>query len=140
MNLRYRLNLIVTAVLLIILVIGAVKAIHSAREDVRAEVASTMDFALHMLNAELSHFKFKDKVLKEQPESPFMLNKLTGVRHLRIEFYGMHNQLIESNEDETSNDHKPYPDWFGREMYSALDDLKPERLPVYVNSQKIGES
>lgn len=139
MNLRYRLNLIVTAVLLIILVIGAVKAIHNAREDVRAEVASTMDFALHMLDAELSHFRFRDKVLSEESQSPFMLSKLAGVRHLRIEFYGPTNQLIESNEDENSNEHQPYPDWFGQEMYSALDDLKPERLPVYVNTKKIGE-
>ena len=139
MNLRYRLNLIVTAVLLIILVIGAVKAIHNAREDVRAEVASTMDFALHMLDAELSHFRFRDKVLSDESQSPFMLSKLAGVRHLRIEFYGPTNQLIESNEDENSNEHQPYPDWFGQEMYSALDDLKPERLPVYVNTKKIGE-
>jgi two-component system sensor histidine kinase UhpB len=55
MNLRFRLNLIVTLTLVVTLFIGALITIHNARETVRAEVSSTMDLALHMLYAYVAH-------------------------------------------------------------------------------------
>jgi len=139
MNLRYRLNLIVTIVLLIILVIGAVKAIHNARENVRAEVASTMDFALHMLDAELRHFKLDNSAESIKKSSPFMLKKLAEVRHLRIEFYGPNHQLIETNESGENPAHNLSPKWFRNQMSEALKDIPEEIIPVYVNNKRLGE-
>jgi two-component system sensor histidine kinase UhpB len=54
-NLRFRLNLIVTLVLLIFLVLSAIQAVSNARSSVHAELASAMELIKHLLDAELRH-------------------------------------------------------------------------------------
>jgi len=56
MSLTVRLNLMITMLLLIVISLGAILSIHSAREDVRAEVQSTASLASHLLDAEILHY------------------------------------------------------------------------------------
>jgi two-component system, NarL family, sensor histidine kinase UhpB len=139
MTLRFRLNLIVTLILLVILSIGAVITIQNARESVRAEVDSTMDLALHMLEAELSHFKRTGLMGVMDDISPFNLGRLSGVRHLRIEFYDRHGYLVETNQVEDEHDEADPPAWFVNQMHDALENMTVKSLPVLVNGDVIGK-
>ncbi|MES9814859.1 MAG: hypothetical protein ABW161_18800 [Candidatus Thiodiazotropha sp.] len=138
MNLRFRLNLIVTLVLLIILVISAIQAVNNARENVRAELASAMVFAAHMLAAELRHV-YQTEELRQQQPAPFKLDRLVNVRHLQIAFYDLQNNLVESNDITPPENGDTTPDWFKQLMQTALRDITKKRLPVYVNTAKQGE-
>ncbi|MBT3094043.1 MAG: histidine kinase [Candidatus Thiodiazotropha endolucinida] len=138
MNLRFRLNLIVTLVLLIILVISAIQAVNNARENVRAELASAMVFAAHMLAAELRHV-YQTEELRQQQPAPFKLDRLVNVRHLQIAFYDLQNNLVENNNITPPENSDATPDWFKQLMQTALRDITKKRLPVYVNTTKQGE-
>jgi two-component system sensor histidine kinase UhpB len=72
MNLQFRLNLIVTLVLLIIIVLSAIQAVSNARNSVHAELALAMEFAKHMLDAELRHLD-QAEVYNSQQSTPFKL-------------------------------------------------------------------
>ncbi len=140
MNLRYRLNLVVTLVLLIILSIGAVIVIHNARQNVQAEVESTMDLALHMLNAELANFNHNEiQANMDSDVSPFNLKNLSGVRHLRIAFYDEHDRLIETNQAVGVNRQAQPPLWFMAQMNSALESISEKVLPIAINGNIMGK-
>lgn len=139
MNLRFRLNLVVTLVLLVILSIGAVVVIHNARQNVQAEVESTMDLALHMLNAELANFNNSERQTEFAIDvSPFNLKNLTGVRHLRIAFYDQHDRLIETNHSVGVNLKQQPPSWFMDQMNLALDSVSEKVLPIAINDNVMG--
>lgn len=140
MNLRFRLNLVVTLVLLVILLIGAVVVIHNARQNVQAEVQSTMDLALHMLNAELTNFNSNDSQASVSSQtSPFNLSNLSGVRHLRIAFYDDKERLIETNQLVGVNKQQQPPSWFMEQMNSALESVSEKTLPISINGQQMGK-
>lgn len=140
MNLRFRLNLVVTLVLLVILLIGAVVVIHNARQNVQAEVQSTMDLALHMLNAELTNFNSNDTQASVSSQtSPFNLSNLSGVRHLRIAFYDDKERLIETNQLVGVNKQQQPPSWFMEQMNSALESVSEKTLPISINGQQMGK-
>jgi len=140
MNLRFRLNIVVTLVLLVILSIGAVVVIHNARQNVQAEVQSTMDLALHMLNAELTNFNRSDiQTSVTSQASPFNLSDLSGVRHLRIAFYDDQERLIETNHVVGRNKQEQPPSWFMEQMNSALASVSEKILPISINGQVKGK-
>ncbi|MEW8470340.1 MAG: sensor histidine kinase [Candidatus Thiodiazotropha sp.] len=138
MNLRFRLNLIVTLVLLIILAISAVQAVNNARKNVRAELESAMVFAMHMLAAELRHIN-RSEGFGAQDSTPFRLDQLANIRHLLIAFYDLENNLIESNEATPQQGVATAPNWFKELMHTALQDTPNKRLPVYADAAKVGE-
>lgn len=139
MNLRFRLNLIVTIILLVIVLLGAMTTVHNARENVRAEVDSTMDLALHMLEAELNHFKRTGLMSADEDMSLFNLGRLSGVRHLRIEFYDSHGFLVETNQVDDAHDENDPPSWFVSQMQAGLDNMTLKSLPVSINNREIGK-
>jgi two-component system sensor histidine kinase UhpB len=125
-------------VLLIILTISAIQAVNNARQNVQAELESAMGFAMHMLAAELRHINQLDR-LEPQYSTPFKLDQLTGVRHLKIAFYDLENNLIESNEVIPQQQPEATPNWFKALMLEALQDIPVQRLPVLMNTIKRGE-
>lgn len=138
MNLRFRLNLIVTVILLIVLVIGSIVTVHNARESVRAEVDSTMDLALHMLDAELAHFNRGGAASTIDKTGAFDLGRFAGVRHLRIEFFNNRDLLVDSNRPGDVPDQEQPPRWFIDQMRSGLDSIEIKDIPVSVNNEPVG--
>jgi two-component system sensor histidine kinase UhpB len=139
MNLRFRLNLIVTLTLLVTLFIGALITIHNARETVRAEVSSTMDLALHMLDAELAHLNRSGYLGVTQQAGAFDLRRFSGVRHLRIDFYDNRNTLLETNQVSNQTETEQVPVWFNKQMESGLEDIESRELSVSINEKVIGK-
>jgi two-component system sensor histidine kinase UhpB len=90
MSLQFKLNLIITTLLLMLLSASAFFIVKNAREDVRAEVASTANLALHLLDAEIVHYTSDyGWVNGQDDDSIFRLQSLNNIRHLKIDFYDL---------------------------------------------------
>lgn len=138
MSLRLRLNLIITALLLLIMLAGAVLTINSARSNVRAEVASTEKLALYLFetgvlnNPALARAKQQDKV--------FGLQSLQHMRHLKIQFFDPNGKLLDSNQSEPRTKQKnAVPPWFEAIMDSVTPTWEPKLLPVERDQQHWGD-
>jgi len=111
LSLKLRLNLIVTGLLFFILLIGAILTIINARHSVRAEVASTEKLALYLFDTAI--LDNPDQFLKKPGNTPFRLQSLRHMRHLRIEFYDAFGHMLDTNQTETaSSPGTEAPDWF----------------------------
>lgn len=142
MNLKLRLNLIITALLLLVMLIGALLMIRNAREDVRAEVESTALLALHLLDAEILHYT-SDYVwlngVNPNQASIFRLQSLENVRHLRIDFFDTRGNLRDSNRSMTKMDEWPAPLWFVNTMDAISETMPPIKRQIFANSRVLGE-
>jgi two-component system, NarL family, sensor histidine kinase UhpB len=142
MNLKIRINLIITLMLALVMLLGAGMMIYNAQEDVRAEVDSTTTLAMHLLNAEILHYttdytwagvEAKDKT------SIFHLQNLDNVRHLKIEFFDAFGKLRDSNSPTGLIDNNSPPWWFKKIMSGVSSTLKATHRPVVVNNRTLGE-
>jgi two-component system sensor histidine kinase UhpB len=142
MSLTVRLNLMITLLLLVVIGLGAVFSIHSAREDVRAEVESTASLASHLLDAEILHYTSDYAWLNDadpNKASIFRLESLADIRHLKIEFYDQFGRLRDSNrKNEAEQDDMP-PEWFIRLMDVTASEGMEVRRQIYASGRVIGE-
>lgn len=138
MSLKLRLNLMITALLSLLLLVGTVVLINNAREQVLAEVESTASLATHLLDAETIYYS---SVMQGEPlHQPFRLQGLEHLRHLRIEVRDVGGRVIDSNQARrhVSEDDQP-PAWFVRAMTVALPHPVEVRRPLSVNGRTIGD-
>ena len=96
MSLKIRLNIMITCLLIIMMAIGAWFMLQNARENVRAEIASTTSLTLHLLDREI--FSLSAKLVGVPDSTPFDLATLNHIRHLRIEFFDVSGRLLETNQ------------------------------------------
>lgn len=142
MNLKLRINLIITLMLALTMLLGAWMMINNAQEDVRAEVDSTTTLALHLLDAEVLHyttdFAWTSSGVKNKT-SIFRLQTLESVRHLKIEFFDAFGRLRDSNRATNVTDNQAPPWWFKKLMSSVSSSLTETHRPIIVNSRILGE-
>ena len=137
MSLKLRLILIINAVLLLILVLGGILAIDTAKKNVRAEVASSEKLALYLFD--IGVLKNPKYYSIESEYKPLNLQSLVHMRHLKIEFYNLEGKLVDSNISETHTkaiDQAPI--WFVNFMGLFSDPWEPKRLPVEILGQSKG--
>lgn len=142
MSLTVRLNLMITMLLLIVISLGAILSIHSAREDVRAEVQSTASLASHLLDAEILHYTSDYAWLNgadPNKASIFRLESLADIRHLKIEFYDQFGRLRDSNREDWQEKKAPPPAWFIRLMDVTGGEGAEVRRVIFVSGRAIGE-
>lgn len=142
MNLKIRINLIITLMLAITMLLGAWLMINNAQEDVRAEVDSTTTLALHLLDAEVLHYTTDytwTSAGVNNKTSIFRLKNLESVRHLKIEFFDAFGKLRDSNRPTNVSEDHSSPWWFEKMMSSVSSSLKETHRPLIVNSRVLGE-
>lgn len=138
MSLKLRLNLIITALLFVMMFIGAWFMLSNARENVRAEIESTANLALHLLDAEI--FSFAETPIGGMEATPFRLKSLSHVRHLRIEFYDVRGNLRDSNAAVSKDDEmQTTPWWFEDLMTKMSSPWAQTRRAVLFGARVIGE-
>lgn len=136
MSLKIRLNIMITCLLIIMMAIGAWFMLQNARENVRAEIASTTSLTLHLLDREI--FSLSAKLVGVPDSTPFDLATLNHIRHLRIEFYDVSGRLLESNEIDTSKTQERLsPKWFVNLMATA--NLQKTKRDVFFAGRLIGQ-
>ncbi|HEX9180847.1 MAG TPA: histidine kinase, partial [Burkholderiales bacterium] len=134
MSLKLRLSLLISLLLGLVMLASAGFALHSAREDVRAEVRSSADLAIRLLDSELE----RAGAAGLQPTPGFALAALRGVRHVRIEFRSGDGRLLESNRsgDETL---PAAPAWFAWLVEREAEPWPDMRRPVALGGGAAGE-
>lgn len=127
----------ITCLLLIVLLIGAVFMLINARENVRAEIESTANLALHLLDREI--LAFSETPIGGPTAMPFQLASLNHIRHLRIEFFNMQGILRDTNQQgkEAANPRVP-PRWFVRLM-TNMEPLRYVSRTVIFGGKPVGQ-
>jgi two-component system sensor histidine kinase UhpB len=142
MNLKIRINLIITLMLALVMLIGAYMTIENARDDIRAEVDSTTVLALHLLDTEISHYTSDYSWANRGVDngvSIFRLQSLDNIRHLRIEFFDSFGRLRDSNRPPISVGDNSSPEWFKKWMGKVSTSLKATHRPIILNNHILGE-
>lgn len=135
MSLKNRLNMMITCLLIIMMVIGAWFMLQNARDNVRAEIASTSSLALHLLDREI--LSLSAKMFGVPSATTFDLSTLSHIRHLRIEFFDVSGRLLDTNQvDKNHARERMSPDWFVSLMTTTpLNDMHRD---VYFGGRLIG--
>jgi two-component system, NarL family, sensor histidine kinase UhpB len=142
MNLKIRINLIITLMLALVTLIGIYMIVDNARDDIRAEVDSTTVLALHLLDKEISHYTSDyawANGYASNKVSIFRLQSLDNIRHLRIEFFDPFGRLLDTNRPPIVHDANSAPDWFEKWMNQVSSSLKATHRPIIVNNRILGE-
>ncbi len=143
MSLQLKLNLIITSLLIFLLGVSAYFVIENAREDVRAEVNSTANLVLHLLDAEIVHYTSDYGWLNRYSSgetSIFRLGKLGDIRHLRIDFYDANGRLRETNVDARGTHLKKLPPaWFIKSMDLSSIGTEERRKSIVLNGRFLGD-
>src|SRR5579871_4717488 len=131
MRLKLRLSLLITALVALMTLAGGAYIVQQARQDIRAEVRSTMNLTGHFLDAQLA-------VLQEHALGQgyamrlFQLRELREVRHLTVSFYDPGGRLLDSNAD--AGGPKPStPAWFVWLVRASTLPMAASRRAVVFN-------
>lgn len=143
MSLQLKLNLMITCLLLLMLGTSAYFIVENAREDVRAEVSSTSNLVLHLLDAEITHYTsdygWLNRTYKGEI-SVFRLNELRNIRHLKIDFYDAMGKLRESNQHKKAKTEEDLPPaWFVQAMGLSDIEVEVKHKQVMINKRYVGE-
>lgn len=143
MSLQLKLNLMITSLLIALLVVSAYSITNSAREDVRAEIESTSNLVLHLLDAEIIHYTSDFGWLNRSADgkaSIFRLNSLGNIRHLKIDFYDVNRNLRETNHGSyEAKDLASPPRWFVKAMDLSTIAMAEKRKNIVLNGRFLGE-
>ncbi len=142
MNLKIRINLIITLLLALVMLLGAGVMIENEREDIRAEVNSTTVLALHLLDAEVLHYTLDydwANTYNTNKDTIFRLQNLDNVRHLRIEYFDARGRLRDSNSLPKAKDEDAPPLWFKTLISKVSPSLKTTHRPIVINNRLLGE-
>ncbi|MDF0378792.1 ATP-binding protein [Methylophilus sp. YYY-1] len=143
LSLQFKLNLIITLLLLGLLLTWAVSVVKNAREDVLAEVQSTSNLVMHLLDAEIAHYMTDFGWLQHTQQEGvqiFRLDELKNIRHLKVDFYDNNGRLRESNRStRMAHSGEDPPKWFVKllDISSVLNE--PKRKNIILNGRFIGE-
>jgi two-component system, NarL family, sensor histidine kinase UhpB len=142
-SLQFKLNLTITLLLIGLLLTWAVSVVKNAREDVLAEVESSTNLVIHLLDAEIAHYMTDFGWLNRDEKGAiniFRLDELTNIRHLKVDFFDPSGHLRESNRS-TREEHEGEdpPTWFVKllDISSVLNE--PKRKNIILNGRFIGE-
>lgn len=143
MSLQLKLNLMITCLLVSLLGVSAFSITQNAREDVRAEVESTSNLVLHLLDAEIIHYTSDFGWLNRGADgasSIFRLNSLGDIRHLKIDFYDVNKHLRETNRNNHHlNNIEIPPAWFIKAMDLSSLSSTEKRKNIVLNGRFLGE-
>lgn len=124
MTLKLRLNLIITALLLLVMFAGAFLSLNNARQNAHAEVASAEKLVLYLFDtAILDNPNLGQRKLAN---NGFHLQQLKHMRHLKIELIDSTGKVIDSNQ--TKDDitiQNEAPAWFGRLLNELTAKWEP---------------
>ena len=138
MTLKLRLNLIITALLLVVMFAGAFLSLNNARQNAHAEVVSAEKLVLYLFdtailsNPDLGHKKLLN--------NSFNLQQLKHMRHLKIELIDNNGKVIDSNQ--TSNDNNfqnEAPVWFERLLNQLTSKWEPSVRTLEYEGASMGK-
>lgn len=135
MSLKLRLSLVISLLLALVLLASGAYALRTAQEDVRAEVRSSADLAIRLLDSEVR----RAAAMGLQPWPMVGLEELHEVRHVRVEFRSLDGRVLESSRGPGDNADSAAPQWFARLLEREAPPWPSLRRPVEVGGSAAGE-
>ena len=136
MTLKLKLNLVVSFLLMLFMLGGLIFNVYNARDNVRAEVASTEKLTLYLFDTAL--LNNKEILSRSLTKKPFKLQSLKHMRHIKIEYYDVNNKLVDSNRDETNLKMVEAPKWFVKIMALVSPPWTSTSRPIELDGKPLG--
>jgi two-component system, NarL family, sensor histidine kinase UhpB len=138
-TLKLRISLLITLLLALITLVGGVYVVRKARDDIRAEVQSTLNLTDHFLDAQLLVLQDRwSESARGLPVPLFQLRELQDIRHLSVKFYDTQGHLLDSNEDSGGRT-SAAPRWFAWLVRIISPPMQSQLRVVSLNHVPIGQ-
>jgi two-component system, NarL family, sensor histidine kinase UhpB len=138
LNLKLRLNLIITGLLLLVMLAGIALSFNNARRNTLAEIASAERSALYLFDSAITGAMPKN--VAKIDLSTFKLQQLSHMRHLKIELIDSNGKLLDSNHaasgEQLSNE---APAWFEHLLNKTMPQWQPKIKTLSVNNQLLAK-
>ncbi len=138
LNLKLRLNLVTTGLLLLLMMAGIALGFHNARMNALAEIASAEKSTLYLFDSAIIGASASEP--KKIDFSVFKLQQLSHMRHLRIELVDNNNRLLDSNR--TTGENKftnEAPAWFESVLNKTMPRWQPKVRNFSYNNQLLAK-
>ena len=134
MNLKLRLNLITTSLLLLLMIAGISLSFYNARKNTLAEIASAEKSTLTLFDAAIigATATSANKI----DLTAFKLQQLSHMRHLKIALFDGNGKLLDSNHTTASaHFNNEAPAWFERLLNKTMPQWQPKIRTLSFNHQ-----
>ena len=132
MSLKSQLLIYINSLLFIATLIGLITIMMVTQKNVREEVLSTMSLAEFAIEQGVK--KNPDFYLFQRNNNELGISELSGIRHLKIQFFDRNDVLLEETLN-TPDEIKPPPAWF----INIIESLSDEIFFSKINLEQRGE-
>ena len=132
MSLKSQLLIYINSLLLIATLIGLMTIMMVTQKNVREEVLSTMSLAEFAIEQGVK--KNPDFYLFQRNNNELGISELSGIRHLKIQFFDSNDVLLEETLN-APDEIKPPPSWF----INIIESLSDEIFFSKINLEQRGE-
>jgi two-component system sensor histidine kinase UhpB len=132
MSLKSQLLIYINSLLLIATLIGLMTIMMVTQKNVREEVLSTMSLAEFAIEQGVK--KNPDFYLFQRDNNELGISELSGIRHLKIQFFDRNDVLLEETLN-TPDEIKPPPSWF----INIIESLSDKIFFSKINIEQRGE-
>jgi two-component system sensor histidine kinase UhpB len=138
LNLKLRLNLIITSLLLLIMLAGVLLSFNNARKNALAEISSAEKSTLYLFDT--ASFNRNHSNLKEFDYHAFKLNRLAHMRHLKIELIDNAGNVLDTNQAVVGRKfHNEAPAWVESVFNRISPVWQPSIRPVEFQGKALGK-
>ncbi len=138
MTLKLRLNLIITALLLVVMFAGAFLSLNNARQNAHAEVVSAENLVLYLFDTAI--LNSPELAQKKLASNSFHLQQLKHMRHLKIELIDSSGKVIDSNQISNGKAFQnEAPAWFERLLNQLTNKWEPSVRKLDYQGITLGE-
>ena len=138
MNLKLRLNLITTGLLLLLMFAGAALSFNHARKNALTEINAAVQSTLYL---------FDSAIVNSAPASAnkidlnaFKLQQLSHIRHLKIELLDNNGKVLDSNKiTDTNKLNNKLPTWFAKLLNKTMPQWQPRTRTLSINNQLLAK-
>ena len=135
MSLKSQLLIYINSLLLIATLIGLMTIMMVTQKNVREEVLSTMSLAEFAIEQGVK--KNPDFYLFQRENNELGISELSGIRHLKIQFYDENDVLLEETLN-TPDEIKPPPVWFINIIESLSDKIFFSKINIEQRGELVG--
>jgi len=132
MSLKSQLLIYINSLLLVATLIGLITIMMVTQKNVREEVLSTMSLAEFAIEQGVK--KNPDFYLFQRENNELGISELSGIRHLKIQFFDSNDVLLEETLN-APDEIKPPPFWF----INIIESLSDEIFFSKINLEQRGE-
>jgi two-component system sensor histidine kinase UhpB len=136
MTLKLKLHFVVSFLLILFMLGGLSFNVYNARDNVRAEVASTEKLTLYLFDTAL--LNNKEILSRSLTKKPFKLQSLKHMRHVKIEYYDVSGKLVDSNRDANSLEIAEPPKWFEKIIAFVSPPWTSTSRPIELDGKPLG--